>query len=46
MGILTPPLTPKDAMEGKELLQRTDKAMYDAKREGRNRFCSYQQFEE
>lgn len=37
---------PKDAMEGKELLQSADKAMYDAKREGRNRFCSYQQFEE
>lgn len=37
---------PKDAMDGKELLQNADKAMYDAKREGRNRFCSYQQFEE
>lgn len=34
---------PKDAMNSKELLQNADMAMYEAKRQGRNRFCSYEE---
>jgi diguanylate cyclase (GGDEF)-like protein/PAS domain S-box-containing protein len=33
---------PQDAMDSKKLLQNADKAMYDAKKQGRNGFCSYQ----
>jgi len=33
---------PKDAQNSKELLQNADKAMYEAKRQGRSRFFSYQ----
>lgn len=33
---------PKDAENSKELLQNADKAMYDAKKQGRSRFYSYQ----
>ncbi|MDD5160366.1 MAG: diguanylate cyclase [Sulfuricurvum sp.] len=34
---------PKDALNSKALLQNADKAMYDAKRQGRSRFFSFQQ---
>ncbi|MFA6190981.1 MAG: diguanylate cyclase [Sulfurimonas sp.] len=37
---------PNDAQNSKELLQKADKAMYEAKRHGRNRFCAYQQLDE
>jgi diguanylate cyclase (GGDEF)-like protein/PAS domain S-box-containing protein len=37
---------PNDAQNSKELLQNADKAMYDAKRQGRSRFYAYQQAEE
>jgi diguanylate cyclase (GGDEF)-like protein/PAS domain S-box-containing protein len=37
---------PNDALNSKELLQNADKAMYDAKKQGRSRFYSYQQAEE
>jgi diguanylate cyclase (GGDEF)-like protein len=37
---------PNDAENSKELLQKADKAMYEAKRHGRNRFCAYQQLDE
>jgi len=33
---------PKDALNSQELLQNADKAMYDAKKQGRSRFYSYQ----
>lgn len=34
---------PKDGQDSKELLQNADKAMYDAKKQGRSRFYSYNQ---
>lgn len=34
---------PRDAQTSKELLQNADKAMYDAKKQGRSRFFSYQE---
>ncbi len=37
---------PQDANNSKELLQNADKAMYEAKRQGRGRFYLYQQVEE
>jgi diguanylate cyclase (GGDEF)-like protein/PAS domain S-box-containing protein len=37
---------PKDAKNSKELLQNADRAMYDAKKQGRSRFFSYQKVEE
>ncbi len=37
---------PNDGQNSKELLQNSDKAMYDAKRQGRSRFFSYQQVQE
>lgn len=37
---------PNDAQNSKELLQNADKAMYDAKRQGRSRFYSYQKVQE
>ncbi|MCX6062104.1 MAG: diguanylate cyclase [Campylobacterales bacterium] len=37
---------PKDAQDSKELLQNADIAMYDAKKQGRSRFFSYQLVEE